>query len=497
MLKKTISILLLMAMCLSLVLLTSCGGDEESSSMAEVSTGEGFPLEEKNWGGETITIYTFEKDGYGTYEIAGEVEDAESTDAVQDAFYDRNALIEAKYGLKIEALLTSNYNTMIDDIRIADSTGIQDFQAVCCALTYVATAGVEGLLHDFNDLPYIDSSREWWDQSCVRDLTINDKLWFLAGDIIVTDDENTWAMFFNKDIVEKYATLTSPYDLVNEGNWTLDTMYEMIQEVQTMHGATMSFDPDVGDEWGLVGQSLNAYAFMLGAGQPMVTNNGDTITMRIQEEVNYAAFNKVFEILTDGAHVGVADFFGAWNSGVYDDQSTIFCNGNALFMPATIATVSSEKLREAEIRYGLLPMPKLDADQDDYTTSVNVYWCNVLSVPKSNTEKLDATCYALEAMAYYGMQIVTPEFYDRTLTYKRVQDEESAEMLDLIFRNRTYDLGAIFDFSGGRGEGSGMLYFYTNLLMSKQNTIVSSYESYATAFQASIDELLNAVSGNE
>ena len=66
------------------------------------------------------------------------------------------------------------------------------------------------------------------------------------------------------------------------------------------------------------------------------------------------------------------------------------------------------------------------------------------------------------------------------------------DMLDLIFRNRTYDLGAIFNF-GDTGKGDGMLYFYTSLLGSKNNTFASSFEAKYDTFQASIDDLMEQV----
>ena len=150
-------------------------------------------------------------------------------------------------------------------------------------------------------------------------------------------------------------------------------------------------------------------------------------------------------------------------------------------------------MREADIHYGILPMPKYSDLQDDYTTSVSVYWCQVMCVPISNVNKFDATCYALEAMAYYGKELVTPEYYDRTLTYKRFEDNESAEMLDLIFRNRTYDLAGIFDFGTVNGNGAGTLYFYTALLGQKSFELMSLWESKQSLFQSALDELIERV----
>lgn len=51
----------------------------------------------------------------------------------------------------------------------------------------------------------------------------------------------------------------------------------------------------------------------------------------------------------------------------------------------------------------------------------------------------------LEAMAYYSQDTLTKAYYDVTLTNKYFRDEESGDMLDIIFANRTYDIGYIMN----------------------------------------------------
>ncbi|MBQ9847858.1 MAG: extracellular solute-binding protein [Clostridia bacterium] len=487
--KRILSLLLVVIMAFSSVLLVSCNGEEEESSgtASEVGDTAGFLNEKKDFGGETIKILTYANRNFSTCQIAPE----ELVDeAVSDAFYERNAIIEENYGIKIEVETEDDQNTIADTIRLNCQSNLDEYQAVVTGIVYMAPLGVEGFLYDFNSIDngYLHLDKEWWDQTIMQDISINDKIWFLSGDALVEDDESTWAIYFNKELIKSYD-LEDPYQLVRDGAWTLDKMHELASKVHKQNGSTKSYDPDVGDVWGLLAQSYDYYAFMLGGDQPMVDNTGDEPRLRVDEEENYNTFYTVYDIMLDDKNTGVADFFGSWNSGVYGQKTQIFANGNALFMPGAISTVSEEVMRNAEIKYGILPMPKRSDLQDDYTTSVTVYWCSVFSIPLSNVEKLDATCYALEAMAFYGKKLVTPEYYDRTLTYKRFQDDESRDMLDLIFRNRTYDLGGIFNF-GDTGGGNGTLYFYTNLLGAKSNAIVSEYEKYSGAYQTALDALI-------
>lgn len=493
MFKRIISMLLVAVMLVSAAFLVACSGDEESSTAqgdVSKSIDAGFLAGNKNWNGTTVTVLTHNLSDYSTAAFAHE--ESEIAEPVAEAFLNRNRYIEEKYGIKIRATYVDKLDGMIERVRLEANSQTGEFQAVKGGIMYMSTLGVEGMLHDFNNIgnDYIHLDQAWWDQALIRDLTLSGKLWFLAGDAIVDDDEATWALYFNKGLV-KTNNLEDPYQLVKDGNWTLDTMYEMAKKVHKMNGSTMSYDPAVGDVWGIVAQSYDSYMFMAGAGQPLVDNSGEKPVFRIMNERNISVFQKLHNILHDKENVGIADFFGRWDSGVYDQEATIFSNGNALFMPGSISTVSSDKMKNAEIEYGILPMPKADTTQEDYTTSETVYWCGVLSIPSFiKGEELDATCFALEAMAYYGKEMVTPEYYERTLTYKRFKDDDSRDMLDLIFRNRTYDLGTVFDFSTG-AAGSGSLYFYTTLLSDESGNIASLYEQKQQSFESALQNLID------
>ena len=55
--------------------------------------------------------------------------------------------------------------------------------------------------------------------------------------------------------------------------------------------------------------------------------------------------------------------------------------------------------------------------------------------------KLDMTGASLEALNCESANYVVPAYYEIALKTKYSRDEESAAMLDLIFKNRVVDLG--------------------------------------------------------
>ena len=116
-----------------------------------------------------------------------------------------------------------------------------------------------------------------------------------------------------------------------------------------------------------------------------------------------------------------------------------------------------------------------------------------MAIPVTNVERLDATCYTMEALAYYGKEMITPEYYERTLKNKRLpENDDSPEMLDIIFRNRIYDAGMVYNFGATDLDWSQqMLYFYPEIMRTRVNTHISKYESVQDAYHKGIEDFID------
>ena len=51
--------------------------------------------------------------------------------------------------------------------------------------------------------------------------------YYMTGDITIMDDIGTWALGFNKTLVDEYS-LDDPYTMVRDGTWTYDAMHAMM-----------------------------------------------------------------------------------------------------------------------------------------------------------------------------------------------------------------------------------------------------------------------------
>ena len=93
----------------------------------------------------------------------------------------------------------------------------------------------------------------------------------------------------------------------------------------------------------------------------------------------------------------------------------------------------------------------------------------------------------MEAAAYYASQMITPAYYNVALKTKYARDDESQQMLDIIYENRWCDLGNLYNV----GE---VLTGMTSLVTTGKNTFASMMakkESQIESTLEAINEALN------
>ncbi|MCL2776025.1 MAG: hypothetical protein FWD71_22170, partial [Oscillospiraceae bacterium] len=141
--------------------------------------------------------------------------------------------------------------------------------------------------------------------------------------------------------------------------------------------------------------------------------------------------------------------------------------------------------RGMDANFGIVPLPKYDENQDKYYSVVNAWSNALLGVPKSAAD-LDRVSIILEAMAAESRYTVQPAYYDIVLQRKYTRDDESQEMLDIIFGSKLYDIGAVYSF--------GNVFADFISLCNKSNTDVASYyDKNSAKMQAAIDKVVNTI----
>ena len=97
--------------------------------------------------------------------------------------------------------------------------------------------------------------------------------------------------------------------------------------------------------------------------------------------------------------------------------------------------------------FGVLPMPKYTEDQEEYRHVVASQYATGLTIPITITgEALDRTCVIITALSAASDDAIDA-YYEVNLKSKNARDEESADMLEIIFNSKCYDLAKTFDWA--------------------------------------------------
>jgi hypothetical protein len=481
---KPVAILLLFTLLLTLA--TACAGEktgadmtasDASATLSEETNKLEPDLPDVDLEGETMNFLTEENAGYDWYTSKEIYADGQNGELFNDAVYKRNLLIEERFNVKITQ---SRLQNATDVARKSLTAGDTEYDVTMPYMNTAISLPQEGLFLDLNKVPYLALDNPWWDQRANENLKMNSKLFFTTGDISILDNECTMVMFFNKKLIGDYS-LENPYELVKSNKWTLDKMFEMSSGITNDINGDGKLTKD--DLWGLSCAGNAPHSFFFASGERITSNNSEGVPELVMNTTRATeVINKIMTICFDDRVL--SDHTGG--SG-FDQVCIMFNDSRVLFV--TFALVDINGLRDAKFEFGILPYPLYDESQDEYNCLISTGIVPALSVPY-NCGKLDTVGIVLESMAYYSVDTLTAAYYDNALKTRYVRDEESGDMLDIIFATRVYDLGFIFDW-GGAGN---LIY---NMYMKKNSDFTSSFaaiEEKANAAMQKTSEAFNAIS---
>ena len=486
--------MLLIAVIMSACILFSCGenqtgnnennlqnNDFENETLPEI-TGEPVKmlpdLPDINFEGYDFKIYSAgpPRNEWASQDIFAEEETGEP---INDAVDRRNRYVEEKYNCRIVDIPSAEWD-MTGAIRRAVTAGDDAYDAVVPSMADQANLASAGYFTDLKQVPHLDLAKPWWDQRATVDLTIGNRLFFTVGDFFIMDNDATWLVIFNKKLIADLA-LENPYDIVKNDKWTFDKLLEMSRGVsQDLNGDGVM---DMHDFYGNVSQGENMTAFYLAAGERYVRKNSDDLPFtQMDTDRSTAVIEKIYDLMYDNEIS-----FNYWDLTPSDHTVTqrIFEEDRAVFKITALQLVI--RMRNMETNFGIIPMPKFDANQQSYYHYVHPI-ASALSIPVTAAD-LSRTGIILEALAAESLYTVRPAYYDISIEGKFLRDEESVEMLDIILATRVFDLGKAFNWSN-----VGMI--LEDMYRPKQRDFISRYERQKDrieiAISRTIEELENS-----
>lgn len=363
----------------------------------------------------------------------------ETGEPLPDAVYRRRVNIEDKYNVKIiqvDARVDEFYSKISKSVNAGDDA----YDALFINLETASKCTKSGQTLNLRDFQYIDLTKPWWDQSIMEDTSIMNKTYYAAGDISIMDDDGTWTMMFNKNMIRDFG-LEDPYTLVNEGKWTIDKVQEMMKGVtKDLNGdGVIDHVDQVG--WATTENTIKGLFYSFGL-NILTKNDQDLPEYTLPNDIAAIdKLNKIFDVLRpqDGSTMYAPDYVSV-NAKTNEVVQAAFEENRALFYAEVMQCV--ERIRRMETPFGIVPLPKWDENQPKYHTFVHEWASTVLAVPATVTD-LDRTGIIIESLAHEGRKYITPAYKEIALKGKYARDNESSAMIDLIFEGRSADIGLI------------------------------------------------------
>ena len=360
--------------------------------------------------------------------------ESQTGDLVNDAIYTRNQAVEERLGIQFayatEKGDASNESAFASRVNTSISAGDHAYDLVAAHSYTIGLCTTQNLLYTLSDIEHVDFEQPWWPDKLIGQATINDKLFFVSGDISANVIYMMYVTFFNKDILETHH-LEDPYALVEAGKWTVDKQLEMCSGLYSdLNGNGAK---DIGDQYGQYAYTLHLDSFLWGSDIVILDTTGEIPvfsadflgekTLNLQEKVKGFFYDTADGyLLTENK--SVSQHFAAGLSLFWNDR----CR-------------QAIKFAEKEINYGIIPIPKYDEQQEDYATLLGNPF-SLYAIPKDSLTP-DMAGAVLECMACESYRTISPALYEVALKLKYSQDDVSAKMFDIAKSAVVFDLGRI------------------------------------------------------
>ena len=442
-------------------------GDVYDQALAQISA---------DFGGEDFCVLGRNDAANSVTEIHRE---ETSTDPLEDAVYRRNMTLSEMCKLNYLTSLvgTEEVSTKItNDIR----SGSGEYAIAMPNMQHAGNMATQNMLMDFKDMTYIDLDAEWWDQGTAA-MNVAGKNFWMNSDINFLAHDVTFLTLFSKVMAEKQS-IESLYETVENHEWTLDVFSAYIKKVSADLDGNGKYDE--ADAYGLIGTSTMGYNMFYASNLKFVGCDAEGEPYLAMTDSDLLKATELLEKLLDMLYTGNSTYIVA--AGKEMSAMNMFSNNQGLFYIECASYIVN--LRNMSDDFGVLPLPKYNEAQENYSTYVHGI-SSTMVIPQGN-KNFEEMSKVIETMAILSGKLVEPTYYDLVLKRKTVRDEDSAGMLDIIFSNRTYDLASYYD-------KLGLMHVFQNAVDSKKASFASNYTKAASKAERELRKIVGKLDNTD
>ena len=419
-----------------------------TNEFGEESFSSVVPVGELDFEGKTLTI--LHRDSLPVQREWYKDEDDGEKDDLDEAIAMRNEMIASELNIEVQyiPMASSRYEDCVSQFSEAIASDVTGGMHTYDIVANYAAAGALDSLRDYfanmadKDLfPYFEFSLPCWNQAIVKTTKVNDKLFYITGDLNLSTFDKTMVVFLNKKVYNDMKQSGDPDDLQDlalegydvaakkgkAGGFTYDDLYAWSTRVKEDNG-TDGYQHDdihgISADFSSIPLDALPYAWDL----DYLVENADK-----SHSYNIVGNNKIEEaigkaqaLLNGQISSGVCndDRTGGCELGGYSEPITHFAKDKSVFALHILYCTEDDNnmMRTMESEYGLLPMPKYDKDQIDYGTTAHDAYTLMTVLNHTQGEPTDGKMVSAylqlsteesytNVRGYYINRIVKPKYF--------------------------------------------------------------------------------------
>lgn len=342
--------------------------------------------------------------------------ESEGDTALSKATYQRNQLVEKTLGVRLFFQFADS-ETMIEELKKAESSGFYYADLIAFPSYDTGAFVSSNTLLNLRSVLYLDLTADYFNESSVRAASAGIYTYAIAG-AATLDIDSLPALYFNRKLLDT-AALSLPYDQVYDGEWTWDILFQL--------SASFTDEELTPLLTGNLSERLSSAVF--------TSLGGRAVRCGIKETPHLTLSDTALDQLTIlGNCLSLTTAYAPEAEADPSAAELFFDGGTALFFLDTLA--ESVGHGTSSTQWGLLPLPKMNREQESYLTPVTSD-ALLFAVPRT-TGEIAATGRVLSVFnaASYGV-FVGLEADARLETAFR--DNDSAAMFVKVTEGATYD----------------------------------------------------------
>ncbi len=418
--------------------------------------------------------FTIEEGSNGNLTEKSVYVEEDTGDIIDSAVYQRNGIIQDRLNINIVLQNVYTMNNITPLLRTSVTAGTPDYDIVGVYQYYGIGAATEGLVYNLNNLKYNDFSREYWGTDYITAMSYGDASFWATGPISLRYTGGMYVTFVNDRLWNDYYPTLNVYDLVDEGTWTLDKMYELSSNVYVDENGNDTVDAL--DTVGLALIHTNDIMDGMAAGAMVEFGNYDTNgepIVTLNNERTYTFYDKIYRLVFNNP--------GYITPSEDDSVTTMTRYSEGRYMLTCNKLYQSEiYLRDMEDDFKIIPLPKLDETQEHYNTRAHDS-VTLFGTPITAYDKFDAISATLEAMASESYRLVSPAYYEVALKTKFTRDSDSGRMIELIAQNVSCDFVTLYS-----EKLNNINHFFRTQLSGQVQNIASKFKGSEKAWNKTV-----------